>query len=185
MQQQGARETPVHLVEQHVIKWGDPRFALIDRTAFASKNLYTAASYEFRPACIVQGVSLGYPEMHQRMKDHEDYKAYKALPAKVAQQVLRTLEKNRQNFVAARTSWEDDPSTFLGRSRLPRYKDKREGRNLLAYTIQAFSLPTLRRGLICPSMLGITVQTKQRHQYIQQVRIIPRKGFYVVEVVYE
>jgi putative transposase len=37
--------------------------------------------------------------------------------------------------------------------------------------------------MICPSMLDITVQTRQ--QNVQQVRIIPRMGFSIVEVVYE
>jgi putative transposase len=32
-------------------------------------------------------------------------------------------------------------------------------------------------------MLGITVQTRQ--QNVQQARIIPRHGFYVMEVIYE
>jgi putative transposase len=68
---------------------------------------------------------------------------------------------------------------------MPRYKDKQKGRNLLVYTIQALSAPALRNGLIRPSMLDISVQTRQQH--IQQVRITARtrSGFYVVEVVYE
>jgi len=114
------------------------------------------------------------------MKSHE---AYKALPAKVAQQVLRVLEKNWQSFFAAIKAWREDPSKFLGRPKLPSYKDKQQGRNLLIYTIQALCKPALRKGLICPSMLAITIETKQRN--VNQVRIIPRSGFYVVEVVYE
>jgi hypothetical protein len=102
----------VQLVEQHVIKRADRRFAAIDRAAFASMNLYNAANYELRQSYIVEGVYLSYPEMHQRMKDHE---AYTALPAKVAQQVLRMLDKNWQSFFAALEAWKADPSTFLGR----------------------------------------------------------------------
>jgi putative transposase len=170
----------MHLVERHVIERADPRFQALDRAAFASKNLYNAANYELRQAFIFQDVYLSYPQMHQRMKDHG---AYQALPAKVAQQVLRVLDKNWQSFFAALQAWRDDPSKFLGQPRLPRYKDKQQGRNLLVYTIQALSLPALRNGLVCPSMLGITVPTRQQH--VQQVRIIPRIGFYVVEVVYE
>jgi putative transposase len=174
----------MQVVERHVIKRADPRFAAIDRVAFAAKNLYNAANYALRQAFIFQGSYLSYPELHQRMKDHE---AYKALPAKVAQQVLRTLDKNWQSYFAALAAWKADPSQFLGRPRLPRYKDKQQGRYLLVYTIQALSLPALRNGLICPSMLGITVRTLQGTVHnVQQVRIIPRTrgGFYVVEVVY-
>jgi putative transposase len=170
----------MQLVERHVIKQTDPRFAAIDTAAFASKNLYNAANYLVRQSFIGNGVYFDYHEMHRRMKDHE---AYQALPAEVAQWVLRILDKNWQSFFAAMAAWQAGPSRFLGRPRLPGYKDKQNGRCLLVYTIQALSLPALRQGLIVPSMLGITVQTKQ--QNIQQARIVPRQGFYVVEVIYE
>jgi putative transposase len=170
----------MQLVERHVIKRADPRFQAIDRAAFASKNLYNAANYVVRQSDIVQGVYRNYHEIHRRLQQHE---AYKALPAKVAQQVLIMLDRNWQSFFAARAAWEKDPSQFLGRPRLPGYKDKQQGRNLLVYTIQALSAPALRQGVIAPSMLGITVHTRQ--QAIQQVRIIPRPDFYVVEVIYE
>lgn len=170
----------MQLVERHVIKRTDSRFAAIDAAAFASKNLYNAANYVVRQSFIHTGVYLNYHEMDRHMQGHE---AYQALPAKVAQWVLRILDKNWQSFFEALAAWQADPSKFLGRPRLPGYKDKQKGRNLLVYTNQALSAPALRQGLICPSMLGITVKT--RHQNIQQVRIIPRIGFYIVEVVYE
>jgi putative transposase len=40
----------------------------------------------------------------------------------------------------------------------------------------------LKQGLVQPSKLPISVKTKQ--QTVDQVRIVPRKGYYVVEVVY-
>jgi hypothetical protein len=67
----------------------------------------------------------------------------------------------------------------------PGYKHKTEGRNMLVYTIPAMSRGKkgLQCGIIKPSMLAIEVQTKQKN--VDQVRIVPRKGFYVVEVVYK
>ena len=149
----------MRLVERHIIKRTDARFAAIDAAAFASKNLYNAANYMIRQSFISEGVYLNYHEIHYRMKDHD---AYKALPAKVAQWVLRILDQNWQSFFAALAAWQADPSKFLGRPKLPGYKDKQRGRNLLVYTIQALSIPALRHGLIIPSMLGITVQTKRQ-----------------------
>ena len=172
----------MRLVERHIIKRADPRFAALDAAAFASKNLYNAALYVTRQAFIFQGISLRYPELHQRMKDHE---AYQALPAKVAQQMLLGLDRNWQSYCAACAAWKVDPAKFLGHPWLPGYKDKRQGRNLLVYTTQALSVPALRQGVIIPSMLGIRVRTQRPPHTIQQVRVIPRPGFYVVEVVYE
>jgi putative transposase len=54
---------------------------------------------------------------------------------------------------------------------------------MLIYTIQAISKKGLKHGLIQPSMLPISVKTKQKD--IAQVRIVPKNGFYMVEVVYE
>src|SRR5260221_322804 len=189
------RETARQRAGQHVISRADRRVAAIDRAAFASKNRYTAANYALRQACILQGVRLSYPEMHQRMKGHD---AYQALPAQVAQQVLRVLDRPWTApgppldrpwtapgppldrpwtaFFAALDAWKADPSQFLGRPRLPGYKDKQKGRTLLVYTIQALSRPARRTAMVCPSMLGITVRTRQ--QNVQQVRSIPRIGFY-------
>ncbi len=169
----------MQLVEQHVIDRKDPRYSVIDEAAFKSKNLYNAALYEIRQSFIHQGKYLNYNEVQRRMQSHE---AYKALPAKVSQQILMVLDRNWKSFFEALEAYNQDPSKFLGRPKLPKYKHKTEGRNILVYTIQAISKRGLRRGLIQPSMLAIEVQTKQRN--VDQVRIVPRKGFYMVEVVY-
>jgi len=170
----------VQLVEQHVINKSDPRYSVIDEAAFKSKNLYNAALYEMRQAFIHQGIYLSYEEMDKHMQRHE---AYEALPAKVSQHVLGQLADAWKAFREAKAAYEEDPSTFTGRPKLPKYKHKSEGRNLLIYTIQAISRKGLKRGIVQPSMLPITIKTQ--HKVIHQVRIVPRKGFYVVEIVYE
>src|SRR5947209_16958373 len=43
---------------------------------------------------------------------------------------------------------------------------------------------TLDRGIVKPSQLGITVKTRQDPKAVNEVRIAPKKGYYVVEVVY-
>src|SRR6266849_6239854 len=180
MQQETKQEVNgMQLVEQHVIDRKDPRYSVIDEAAFKSKNLYNAALYEIRQSYIHEGRYLNYSEMDKRMQSHE---AYKALPAKVSQQILMVLGRNWKSFFEALEAYNEDPSKFLGRPKLPKYKHKTEGRNILVYTIQALSKRGLKRGLIQPSMLAIEVQTKQKD--IDQVRIVPRKGYYVVEAVY-
>jgi putative transposase len=46
----------MQLVEQHVIRDTDPRYGAIDRAAFASKNLYSAANDIVRQSFIHQGL---------------------------------------------------------------------------------------------------------------------------------
>jgi putative transposase len=170
----------MQLVEQHVISRNDPRYAAIDAAAFASKNLYNAALYLIRQCYIAEGKYLNYHEVQRRMQSHE---AYKALPAKVSQQILLLLDRNWKSFFEALKAYKLNPSAFLGCPKLPKYKHKTQGRNLLVYTIQAISRKGLKRGLVQPSMLPIEIKTHQTE--INQVRIVPRSGFYVIEVVYE
>lgn len=170
----------MQLVEQHIFSKTDPRYTAIDAAAFASKNLYNLANYHIRQAFIHEGTYLGYAEVYHLVK-HEP--AYQALPRKVSNDALRLLDKNWKAFRKGMKAWYEDPSQFLGRPCLPKYKDKQQGRNILIYDIQALSKKGLKRGLVRPSMLGIEIQT--RHPSVKQVRIVPRKGYYVVEVVYE
>jgi putative transposase len=172
----------MQLTEQHVIGRNDPRFAVIDEAAFKAKNLYNAALYIVRQSFIFESKYLNNKKMDKLMQRHE---AYQALPRKVSQQVLKNLHENWVSFFKQCEAYRKDPSKFTGRPKLPKYKHKTEGRHLLVYTLQALSVPALRQGIIQPSQLAIQVQTKQRPDSICEVRIAPRNGYFVVEVIYE
>jgi putative transposase len=170
----------MQLVEQHIIGRNDPRWSAIDQVCFLSKNLYNAANYLVRQKYIFQQRYIPYEELAKTMQDQPDYCA---LPRKVSQQVLKQLDHDWRAFFAALLEWEEHPEKFLGRPRLPKYKHKNEGRNLLVYTAQAVSQRAFKKkGVIQPSQLDITIETQQTT--FDQVRIVPRKTHYVVEVVY-
>lgn len=172
----------MQLVEQHCIGKNDPRYSVIDEAAFKSKNLYNAANYEYRQVFFHEGKYLNYNEVQKRMQSHE---AYKALPAKVSQQILMVLDNNWKGFKEGLKAYYEDPSKFQERPRPPKYKHKTEGRNILIYTLQALQGGQSKKGIqgiIKPSGLPVTIKTQQ--QAINQVRIIPRNGYYMVEVVY-
>ena len=170
----------MHLVEQHIINQTDSRFAMIDAAAFAAKNLYNAANYRVRQSFIHDGVYLNYHEIQRQMQTTEQYQA---LPRKVSQHVLMLLDRSWKSFFAAITAYRENPSIFTGRPGIPRYLDKTKGRYVLVYTLQALSRPARAQQVMRPSGLAIEVTTKQTQ--IAQVRIVPRSGFYVVEVIYE
>jgi len=173
----------MQLVEKHLIRKGDPRFAVIDRAAFASKNLYNQANYQIRQAYIHEGKYLPYAEIFHRLKHHE---TYGALPRKVSNSILIQLHKNWLSFFEAMEAYREDPSQFTGRPRIPGYKDKEKGRFLLIYDKQALGKRTYRKtGKLVPSGLPIEIATKMDWDSIAQVRIVPRSDGYMVEVVYE
>jgi putative transposase len=121
----------------------------------------------------------GYAKLAHALKDTPDYRA---LPAKVAQWVVRQVCGDWDTFWKAHKACQRSPAKFTGRPKLPHYKPKLTGRNVLVYTRQALGGPALEEGRICPSQLPIVVQTKQKE--VRQVRIVPHASHYVVEVIY-
>ncbi|MCI0712214.1 MAG: transposase [Chloroflexi bacterium] len=172
----------MQLAERHIIHKNDPRWSAIDEAALASKNIYNAALYKVRQAYIHEGVYLGYQEMDQQFKQHH-LLLDQQLPAKVVQQVLMQLDHDWRSYFAALKAWQANPAAFEGKSGIPGYKNKAHGRNKLVYTDQAVSQTAFhKRGVIKPSRLPIEIKTQQRS--FDQVRILPRKTHYVVDVVY-
>ncbi|MCC3527718.1 MAG: transposase [Microcoleus sp. PH2017_22_RUC_O_B] len=171
----------MQLAERHIIKSTEHRFAQIDELAFKSKNLYNAANYAIRQSFVYGWSYINYNEMNRLMKSHQ---AYKALPAKVSQQILMILDKNWKSFFEAVKAYKTDPSKFTGRPKLPKYKDKVKGRNILVYTIQAISSTQLKKGIIKLSGTEILIKTKVNPDRICQVRLVPKCDSYVIEVIY-
>ena len=172
----------MQLAERHIIKSTEHRFAPIDGLAFQSKNLYNAANYVIRQNFLYGWGYLNYNKMAQLMKSHP---AYKALPAKVSQQILMILDKNWQAFFEAVKAYNIEPTKFTGSPKLPKYKDKVKGRNILVYTIQAISSKQLKKGIIKLSGTNILIKTKVKPEQICQVRLVPKCDSYVIEVIYD
>ncbi len=171
----------MQLAERHIIKSTENRFVEIDRLAFKSKNLYNAANYVIRQNFVYGWGYINYNEMNRLMKYHQ---AYKDLPAKVSQQILMVLDKNWKSFFEAVKTYKIEPNKFTGRPKLPKYKDKVKGRNILIYTIQAISSKELKKGIIKLSGTNIFIKTKVKKEQICQVRLISKCDSYVIEVIY-
>ena len=169
------------LAERHIIKRGHTFWHQIDRLSWDAKNLYNAANYLIRQNFIYGHGYLSYNRMASLMKQTEQYQA---LPAKVSQQVLRRLDKNWQSFFAANKAYKLDPSKFLDRPKIPKYKDSKKGRNLLVYTKQAISKKALKQKKIKLSGTQIEFPTSVAER-VAEVRIVPKCDCYVIEVIYE
>ncbi len=177
----------MQLVERHIIGKKHSHFKEIDATAFLSKNLYNKANYIIRQEFISTSKQkeegsrenanwIRYNALQKSLQNDKDFD-YIQLPAKVAQHVLKGLDKNWKSFFAAIRDWKKHPQKYTGRPKLPRYKHKVAGRNILTYTIQAISKTQLKNGFVKLSGTNISIPTKQKT--IQQVRIVPKIGHYV------
>jgi len=100
--------------------------------ALASKNLWNLANYYTRQAFIFEKQYKNAAALYASLK-HTD--AYQALPTKVANQVLIQLDKAWKSFFEANEAYQADPAKYLGRPKLPKYKHKTEGRNVLVFEL--------------------------------------------------
>jgi len=139
-------------------------------------------SFLVRQSFIFQEKYLNNVEVFHQIKSHE---AYQALPRKVSNQVLIQLHDAWKAFFEGMAEFREHPDKFLGRPKLPKYKHKTEGRNLLVYEFKAVSKRALKRGIISLTGLGDLVKTRVTRDALYQVRIIPKGTHYVLEVIYE
>lgn len=182
----------MQLTERHIIKKSNSFYKELDAISFLSKNLYNRANYIIRQEFISTSKEkeegkrdkanwIRYNKIQKQLQDEKDVD-YKSLPSKVSQHVLRLLDKNWVSFFKSIRDYNKNKSKYTGRPKLPKYKDKTHGRNVLTYTIQAISKTELKKGFVLLSGTKIKIRTKQKD--IQQVRVVPKIGYYVIEVIY-
>src|SRR5262249_37039344 len=104
-------EKEMQLVEQHVIDRKDPRYKTIDEAAFKSKNLFNATLYIVRQIFIFEGEYLNYNTMDQIMQKQE---AYRELPTKVAQEVVKQVHEAWISYFEACKEYREHPEKFTG-----------------------------------------------------------------------
>jgi putative transposase len=172
----------MQLVEQHIIKSNNIFFNECDSLCFKSKNLYNSCLYIIRQAYINDKVNLLY-DLHLLMKNSEQYKA---LPTKVSSTVLLMVQKNFKSYFKANAEYYKTPAKFKVKPRLPNYLDIVNGRYFTSYTNQAISKKVFKASnKIKLSNSIIEFYTKiTDFRLINCVRIIPKLGYYVIEVVY-
>src|SRR5215472_11050628 len=108
-------------VEQQVIEQSHPHYQAIDALAFASKNLWNLTNYHVRQSFIFEKHYLNNTALFHLLKETD---AYKALPAKVANQVLLQVHRAWKAFFEAMDVYRECPDTFMGRPKLPNYLHK-------------------------------------------------------------
>lgn len=173
------------LVERHIITYTNKYYKELDVTTFKSKNLYNSTLYAIRRHFFEEEKYLPYVRIQKQFQDTKQ-QDYIALPTKVAQQTMKQVDTIFKSFFKALVEYKKNPSKFHGRPKLPKYKEKADGRFILTYTNQAISKRECDKdGVIHPSGLEFRVKTKIPYKDIKQVRIIPKCNYFVIEVIYK
>jgi len=111
---------------------------------------------------------------------------FKDLGSNSSQQTLKVLDKNWKSFYEGIKDWSKHPEKYLGRPKLPKYKDKEKGRKELILTnVQSKIID----GYIFFSFNPLkSLNNKYKtnvNKKLMQTRFIPRGNTYVMEIVYE
>lgn len=170
----------MNLTETHQIRPNHKLYSICDELCFKSKNLYNAALFEFRQSFFDKELDTLTWQNINRIFNQSNQFDYRELPSKVSNTVLKKLGNNISSFWSLVKK-----SDYDKKVRLPKYLHKTDGRFIVEFNKQTFSNKRDENNnlIICKSSLDLRIPTKVEKP--QQVRIIPKSGCYVIEVVYE
>lgn len=164
-----------------------------DKTIFnlcrKSKDLYNKANYLVRQEFILTSKEkdegkreyanwLRYNDLYKQLKDSKEYKT---LPAQSSQSILRNVDKNWVSFFKSIKKWKKNKNSFLGRPKLPKYKDKK-GLKEVKYPGQNLFI---RNGFIKIPKTDYKIKTKVNKESLKELRIIPIGSKLKIEIIYE
>jgi putative transposase len=169
----------MQLVEKHTINRQHKFWKECDYFALQSKHLYNSANYVQRQYFFETKKYYNSIDIYHLTKKRE---VYRYLPTKVSKQIVRRVSSTWKGWLASLKDWSKHPEKYLGKPRIPGYKHKERGRNVVIYPIDAISKRALSKGIVKLSPTNIEFPTTAKN--IDQVRIVPQLDHYVIEVVY-
>jgi putative transposase len=170
------------LVEKHNISIKHKYYKELDNLAFLSKNLYNMALYNIRQQYFNFKTYLTYNDNYELIKSQKN--DYESLPRMVSQQVLRQLNTEFSTYFKALKSYNKNPEKFKGRPQMPKYKDKKKGRNILTYIKATISRTDYKKGILHLSQTNIKISTKISYDDLICVRVVKKINSYVIEICY-
>ncbi len=145
-----------------------------------SKNLWNEANYAVRQQFFKDKKRIRYVQLNQMFKCSDNYKE---LSSATAQQILKVLDRTWIAYFRATKQYAKRPDLFLGEPRIPKYK-KKDGEFMLIFTNRQ-----------CRIRFGFLIFTKKFNMKfkvrlddatdLREVRIIPKGGGYVLEIIYD
>ncbi len=176
----------MQLVERHLIKPNHELYGVLDDLTFKAKNLYNHGLYLYRQSYFEYKKNPDKPvlswvdiDKSLRRQGHEDVRA---LPAKVANAVLKNLGETITSY------WRlvrlKNKGGLAQKPRLPRYLHKTNGRYPVSFNYQTFGNKrgTNNELILCPK--GICLPIPARVENPKQVRIVPNRHNFIIEVIY-
>ena len=172
----------VQRIEKHVINKNHIMWKACDDLCFKAKNMYNYANYIMRQSFINKEGIIKYYDLTFQLKTSDPFKE---LGSNSAQHTLKLLCRDWKSFMVGLKDYTKNPSKYLGRPKLPRYKDK-QGRHICVLTNMQSQIQNgyLYFAFTRLKPFNNIIRTKVTDKHLQ-TRIIPRGGNYIIEIVYE
>ena len=175
------------LTERHVIRASDKFFPLLEKLGHKANNVYNQGLYRVRHK-LFQGEWMNYCKLEQSFKtsrDNRDSMLYESMGnVHLVQQVLKIVCQDMTNWKKSRDAYHVAPQKFSGYPKLPSYK-KKGGVSSFVVDNQTAKLRS-NRIVEIPCMDGFRIELWHKDvKKIQQVRVVPTNGVFIVEIVYK
>jgi putative transposase len=169
-------------VERHNINKNHIMWSACDDLCFKAKNMYNYANYIMRQSFINKEGIIKYNDLTFQLK-HSD--PFKELGSNSSQHTLKMLCKDWKSFMVGLKDYTKNPSKYLGRPKLPKYKDK-NGRHICVLTNMQSQIQNNHLYFAFNRLKPFNniFKTKIDGHHLQ-TRIIPKGTNYVLEIVYE
>lgn len=180
-------------VERHWVKESHELYSICDDLTFKAKNLYNAGLYQARQSIFARNKSkeenkpsvLSWVELVALFR-RDKQSDMLALPSKVSTNILKLVGSTISSYYQLLKCFHDKSNlSVTAKPKLPRYLHKTNGRYQIEFTNQTFSKKRGTNGelILCPKDLNLVIPTKIENP--KCVRIIPKLGVFVIEVIYE
>ncbi len=144
------------------------------------KNLYNRANFLVKQSLSKYKKILVYFDLNNLLREED---CYRILPAQTAQHTIKLLCRNWKGYFQAKKEWKKNPSAFFAMPNPPNYKAS-DGETVAIFTNQQ---ARLQNGwIVLPKKVGFYYKTRFTSlAKLKEVRIIPRRVGYTLELVYE
>ena len=176
----------MQLTERHLIKPNHELYKALDDLTFKAKNLYNHGLYLYRQSYFEhkkkpENPVLSWVDIDKSLRKQGDVDM-RALPSKVANAVLKNLGENITSFwKLVRLKRE---GSLAQNPKLPGYLHKTDGRYPVSFNYQTFGNKRGANGelFLCPKGINLPIPTKVTDP--KQVRIVPSRNNFIIEVIY-
>lgn len=167
----------MYLSDRHIKNWDEN----LDDLCFRSKNLYNITNYTIRQHFFVTGKIIGAFDLMTMFRS-DDQIDFRSLPIQSSNGIIIAVCDAWKSYFKAKKEYDKYPDKFTGKPKIPKYKHKTKGRNVVSFTNQQCFL---RDGyIVFPKTTNIE-PIKTKVDNIHQVRIVPNHRCFVIEIIYE